>query len=141
MRTIKSRICEEIQSDINNERTLLLLQKLLLNIPFIHLFTNTVNRNYISIQSRILIGTFCIYLYMYDNKGTQISHIIIRLTSISHQFFFIPLYWRKVIALLTIRVTQYYLSYWTKMTLLDYNQCTPKETGQRGESCLKKKVK
>ena len=27
------------------------------------------------------------------------------------------------------------------MTLLDYNQCTPKETGQGGESCLKKKVK
>ena len=55
--------------------------------------------------------------------------------------FFIPLYWRKVIALLTIRVTQYYLSYWTKMTLLDYNQCTPKEMGQRDELCFKKKVK
>ena len=27
------------------------------------------------------------------------------------------------------------------MTLLDYNQCTPKEMGQRDELCLKKKVK
>ena len=27
------------------------------------------------------------------------------------------------------------------MTLLDYNQCTPKEMGQRDEFCLKKKVK